>query len=159
MTDDLRTAELWIDALAKIWEFSDGALGAVHSYRVFERNEVPAAITDFPSALSFPIDLQAEYSTGGPTILIWQGTTEFHLCGDLKPSNLAYILPFYGRILGAAAGNMTLGGTVKYFQLVNGPGAIQLVRFSDPATGASHHGLKAAWTIKQNITGSITIST
>jgi len=159
MTDDLRTAELWIDALVKIWEFSDGSLGMVHSYRVFERNEVPAAITEFPSALSYPTDLQVEYSQGGPTILIWQGATEFHLCPDLKPSNLAYILPFYGRILGAAAGNMTLGGTVKFFQLVNGPGAIKLVQFGDAAPGAQHHGLLAAWTVKQNLTGSITIST
>lgn len=149
--------ESWIDALAKVWEFTDGKKGTVLSYRVFERDEFPESLPDLNTtkvALSYITDVTLTYSAGGPCIDLYQGTTEFHLTADLKKSNLAYLLRFIARIRNAAAGNIKLGGAVDHFQVkaITGPMALQ---YGDEAL---HHGFVVEWEVKENVSGDFTVS-
>lgn len=157
------SVETWIDALCKVWAISDGRSGAVRSFLVFEKNELPGAITSemVPCAVSYPSDCEVEYSMGGPTIFWWNGTTEFHLTRDVKPANLPYILPFYGRIAAAAMSDVTLGDTVGFWQLQGGPGAMQFATFRALRDGLmvdDHQGILVRWRVKQTVSGQYTVS-
>jgi len=149
--------ENWIDAIAKLWEFDNGRGGTLKSYRVFERAEFPEALTEFPCAITYPSGLQPEYTVGGPTILLWDGVSEFHITPDVQMVNIPLAFPFYKRILTAAAGSMTLGGKVAYFIIPNEPGAVQFVTF-EYDNGPKHRGLLLRWKVKENITGQITVA-
>ena len=100
---DTRSVELWLDVLSAAWAFDDGRGHTVKTYQCIGKNEFPESLgnlADGPVALSWPLAVRAEYGASGsslPTILIWRGETEFHLTPDVKKSNLAYILPFFGR--------------------------------------------------------------
>ncbi len=149
--------ENWIDALAKVWEFSDGKKGTVYSYRVYEKDEFPESLPDLNTtkcALTYITDVTTSYSAGGPCIDLYQGMTEFHLAADLKKTNLAYLLRFIARIRNAAAGNIKLGGTVDHFAVksITGPMALQ---YGDEAL---HHGLVVEWEVKENVSGDFTVS-
>lgn len=151
----------WLDALAAVWDIDNGRGGTVRSFRVFQKNELPNAITPgmAPCAISYPGKLEIEYSLGGPSILWWTGQTEFHLTEDCKPANLAYILPYYVRIIKAAAANMTLGGLVESFMLLrNDPEAIQKMTYLNADGSDGHEGLLVKWKIKHNISGLLTCS-
>jgi len=150
--------ETWIDALAKIWMFDDGQGKLVKSYRLFDKSDrIPESITEFPCAISYPTGLQPQYGASIPTILIWDGATEFHLAGDVQLNNIPYALPFFRKILSAAAGNIKLAGTVSEFSIPFEPGALSLVEFEYGA-GPSHRGILVHWRVKEDVSGQITIS-
>jgi len=157
----LKTVEVWIDALAAVWDIDDGKGGTVRSFRMYEKNEYPAAITPTmaPCALSYPTNMDLQYSQGGPTILLWYGQTDFHLTEDCKPANIPYILPFYGRIILAAAAHMTLGGLVpKGFSILqNAESAIQFVTYKDAQGHDDHQGIIVKWTVEQNLSGQVPV--
>jgi hypothetical protein len=148
--------ETWIDYLCKVFNIDDERGGEVHSFVVFEKNELPAAITPdmIPCAVSYVTDMQLEYSEGGPTIFFSYGQTEFHLTTDVKPANISYILPFLGRIFAAAAQNMKLSGKVKHFTILqNQAGALAFVTYKDATGKDDHQGIVAKWFVKQEVSG------
>jgi len=153
--------ETWIDVLCKIFAIDAGSGGEVHSFVVFEKNELPAAITAemVPCAVSYVTDVQLEYSIGGPTIFFCFGQTEFHLTTDVKPANISYLMPFFGRIFAAAARNMKLAGKVELFTILqNTAGALSFVTYKDAAGNDDHQGIVVKWSVKQNVSGQYPVS-
>lgn len=149
--------ETWIDVWAKNCEISNGRGGTLRSYRLFEKAEIPEGAPEIPCALSYVTGFKPKYSTAGPTILFWEGYTEFHLTPNLQMIHIPYVQGFYERILAAAAGDMSLGGTVEYFVIPEQDNAIQMVEMTW-GEGPPHRGLLARWQVKENVTGRVTIS-
>jgi hypothetical protein len=147
----------WIDKLAAIWEISDGRGGTVRSYRVFERAEFPEGAIQIPGALTYPNGLQPKYGQGTPTILLWEGITEFHLVPNMQTEHIPYMVSFYQRILAAALANMKLSNTVEYFILPDQPRAIEMAEFL-VGEGPAHRGLLVHWSVKENVSGDFTIT-
>jgi len=152
--------ETWIDYLCKVFNIADGRGGEVHSFVVFEKNELPAVITPdmVPCAVSYVTGVQPDYSTGGPTIFYSNGQTEFHLTTDVKPANISYIMPFFGRIIAAAAQNMKLSNKVELFHFVDATDALAFVIYKDAAGKDDHQGILVKWKVKQNLSGQYTVS-
>ena len=140
----------WVDELTRAWEISDGRGGQVRSYRIFEKDEFPEEIPlDIPTALTFVDDVDAEYSQGGPCILMWHGTTVFHLTPDLNRQRTPYLMLFFNRILVAAAANMKLTGKVDYFALE--PNTSIAVVITQYGNEARHLGLEVRWLVKESV--------
>jgi hypothetical protein len=160
MTIDTRTVELWLDVLNAVWAFDYGRGQLVRTPKCTVKDEFPESLPDLadkgPIALSWPVDVVPHYgdaSSSIPTILIWKGETELHLTADVKKANLAFILPFYGRILYAAKANSTLGGLVTRFYLLEEENlALSVLKYGDEAP---HHGIVIRWEVKQNLSGQI----
>jgi hypothetical protein len=157
---DTTTVEKWIDTLNAVWAFEYGRGQVVRTPKVATKNEFPEAITDLadkgPIALSWPLTVKPSYgasSSSFPTILIWNGMTELHLAPDMKKTNLAFILPFFGRIINAAKTNATLGGLVQHFILLEEDNlALSVLQYGEEAP---HHGIVVRWEVKQNLSGQI----
>ena len=154
MADSL---ELWIDTLADLFAVGDGKTGGlIKSYRLFSLNEFPGAVTSqmVPCAMSYVTGCRPEYSQGGGVELHWTGQTDFHLTQDVKPANLPYILPFFGRIIAAAAANITLSGKVHNFVIADDEQALRLVSFmaGEPPV-EDHQGIVVRWLVKQIASG------
>jgi hypothetical protein len=148
--------EDWIDTLGKVFEVEDGRGGQVYAYRLFERDEFPDDIPlDRPVALTFLDNVDFEYSQGGPTLAFWHGSTELNLTPDLSRKRLPYVLRFFKRIMAAAAANMKLGGLVEYFILDESATiSLEVLKYGNQA---AHLGLVVKWTVKENISGQLTI--
>jgi hypothetical protein len=143
--------EDWIDTLTKVWEVDDGKGGLVTAYRLFERDEFPENVPlDRPTALTFVDDVDLEYSQGGPKIAFYKGTVEFNLTPDLDKSRIPYVLRFVGRIMKAAAANMTLGGRVSYM-ILDPNGSIDMGILKYGNAGQEHLGLVAKWIVKETL--------
>lgn len=138
--------EDWIDALAKVWEISDGAGGLVRSFRLFERAEFPEALSEFPCALSYPTEV--EIGIASPQMDIWTGITEFHLYPNTAKSNLPGLMRYYHRIKEAVAANLSLGGRVAEFWLSTEGPSIQGPMDLQYGDEAPHHGLLVYWKVK-----------
>lgn len=148
--------ENWIDALAAIWEITaHGNKGLVYSYRCYKRKEFPESIepAKFPVALSYPIQVNNVYSSGGMKIDTWTGITEFHLFPDVKKSNLPDLLPYFARIRSAAGANMHLSGAVSQFVLrsAGGSASIQGPAVLQYGDEAPHYGLIAHWIVEEKV--------
>jgi hypothetical protein len=157
---DTRTVENWLDTLNAVWAFEYGRGQVVRTPKCTVKDEFPEAIPDLadkgPIALSWPLSVIPHYgasSSSIPTVLIWSGETELHLTPDVKKTNLAFVLPFFGRIVNAAKTNLTLGGLVEYFILDEEDNlTLSVMRYGDEAP---HHGILIRWTVKQNLSGQI----
>lgn len=156
------SVETFLDALCKVFAVSDGGLGNVRSFLVFANNQMPESVTAemTPCAISYVTDMQLEYSEGGPTVFYWYGQTDFHLTRDVKIANVASIMKYFGRIAAAAMQNMTLGGLVELFIIMQKtPNALQFVTFRHPVTNQDdHQGIIVRWYVKQKVSGQYTIS-
>jgi hypothetical protein len=157
---DTRTIEKWIDVLNAVWAFEYGRGQVVRTPCCATKNDFPEALTDLadkgPIALSWPATVKPTYgaaSSSIPTILVWRGETELHLAPDTKKTNMAFILPFFGRIVHAAKTNVTLGGLVEHFLLEE----IDNLQLSVLQYGSEspHHGIVIHWIVKQNLSGQI----
>jgi hypothetical protein len=158
MTDWLQS---WLDNLCEVMAVTDRHGRQVRSYHVFDRNELPNSITseDVPCAVSYVTDIQPQYSMGGPTLLFYQGQTEFHLTTDVKPVNVAYCMSIFEPIIRAAAGNMRLGATVESFTILQEQaGALQFSTYRNAEGRDDHQGVVVKWTVKQNISGDLVVS-
>lgn len=143
--------EDWIDALTKVWEVDDGRGGQVRSYRLFERDEFPENIPlDQATALTFVDSVDYRYSQGGPSLAFWRGTTEFNVTPDLNRQRIPFVMKYFGRILRAAAGNLTLGGKVNYFVLDEST-SIEMAVLKYGNAGQEHLGLVVKWLVKETI--------
>jgi hypothetical protein len=160
MTTNTKTVELWIDALNAVWAFEFGRGQIVRAPKCSTKDDFPESLPDLsdkgPIALSWPVSLVPHYGASGssiPTILIWKGETELHLTADVKKTNLAFILPFFGRIINAAKTNFTLGGLVAHFILIEEDNlALSILQHGNEAP---HHGIVIHWEVKQNLSGQI----
>lgn len=154
--------ENWIDDLCAIWEIDLG-MKTVRSYRLIGKAEFPdsigAALLDgVPVALTIPTQMQAEYSAGGPALGFYTGVTEFHVAPDVNKSRLPTLLPWYGRILRAAAGAMRFGGNkVEYFALDDVENAIEGPVPMQYGDESPHWGFIVRWKVKERISG-LTVS-
>jgi hypothetical protein len=139
--------ELWIDTLCSVWDISDGKGGQVKSYRVYNKNEFPEAITTYPCAISYVTSVKNTYGASN-SLDLWYGVTEFHLFPNVNKTNLPEAMLFYKRIRDAAALHMTLGGLVNYFLLRND---IESQTMVDLKYGSEdpHHGLLVNWIVKE----------
>jgi hypothetical protein len=158
---DTTTIEKWLDTLNAVWGFDFGRGQVIRTPKCATKNEFPEALGDLadqgPIALSWPVSAQPKYgasSSSIPTILIWKGITELHLVPDVKKTNLAFLLPFYGKILNAAKTNITLGGLVEYFILDDREDNFEL-SILQYGSENPHHGIVLHWTVKQNLSGQI----
>jgi len=153
-------AHSWIDKVAETFEIVDRKGAQIRSYRMAQLKDLPNAITGVqaPCAIHYIRDCQPVYSLGGPTILHWTGRTDFHLFSDVKPANYADALYFFPLILAAAMGDAQLGGTVNQFTIPEQPNALRFVTYKNPDGTDSHQGIEVNWQVKQNVTGSYTIS-
>lgn len=148
--------ETWIDAMCVVWEdITDERFGNVTSYKLIAESNFPDSIDPVdldlhPIALTVPANMEAEYSMSGPLLGFYTGVTEFHVCPDMNRSRIPALLPWYGKIIRAAAGNMTLGGLVEHFVIdadgVTGPQALQY------GNEAPHWGFVVQWKVKERIT-------
>ena len=139
--------ESWIDALTRVWEIEDGRGGTVKSYRLFEAEELPEALSIYPCAISYPT--QMDMHSGSAAYNLWQGVTEFHISPTVEKTAIADVLRYFARIRSAAAANVTLGGLVSYFVLdesssIQGPVHLE---YGEQSPGM---GLIVHWTVKEN---------
>lgn len=152
--------ENWIDELAKVWEINDGRI-SVRSYKLMEKAEFPSSIDPTgldtsPIALTIPGSLAPEYSEGDVQLAFWIGVTEFHVAPSIDKGLLPAMIPWYGRILRAAAAHTKLNNTVNLFLINNDDngivGPVQLQYGAE----AVHWGFLVHWRVKESITGQIT---
>jgi len=152
--------ETWIDDITRLWDqVSDGRGGSVRSYRVYEKDDFPEALSDFPCALTYSTEVENVYSLGGPLVDLWQGVTEFHLFPNVDKRNFPAIMKFFARIRNAASGSMTLGGKVAHFLLRNansGGASIQGPVVLQYGGEEPHHGLLVFWEVNENCSGDYT---
>ncbi len=81
-------AESGIDEFSKmLGTISASKKEPMNTYAMFGKNNLPDAITKFPSALTFIDDVTYEYSAGGPNYAYWQGQTEVHVFPNYNRSN------------------------------------------------------------------------
>jgi hypothetical protein len=148
--------EDWIDEVAKLaGNVASHKGGFVRSYKVFSKSDIPEAINEYPCAVTYIMDVRAQYSLGGPCIDIWNGQTEFHLFPDIKKSNLPEMVRYFGKIRAAWAANMSLGGLVSHSKLKPDK-SIEMVQLVY-GVEAEHHGIMVYWEVKENVTGQFTV--
>lgn len=147
--------ETWADTLCKVWGFACGDGRSVRSFNLVANADFPAAINpanDFPLALTIPSGMQAQYSAGGPRIGIWSGVTEFHVSPNLERSLMPSLVRWYGLILAAAAGNITLDGLVEHFWIPDQEDAISGPLGMQYGIEAEHWGFLVRWYVKEHLT-------
>lgn len=153
--------ESWLDVLSKAMAVTDPHGQQVTSFAVFERNDMPDAISPemIPCSYSYVQGCRAQYSLGGPTLLFWSGQTEFHLTTDVKPANIPYVLKFFEIILRAAAAEMKLSNSVELYLIDDEENAMQFSTYRNADGRDDHQGIVVRWTVKQNISGDLEVST
>jgi len=145
--------EDWMDELTAVWgTIRSGPRGNVRSYRCFNKNEFPEAISEFPCAISFVTGLR--FMGGGdssPHILLWSGDTEFYISPGVSKAGAPEVMRYFERALRAALLFRTLGGKVAEFGLVKanegeaiaGPGVMNY------GGEEKHLGLVVHWRVKE----------
>lgn len=149
--------EDWIDDLCKVWEISDQRFGTVKSYKLIGLVEFPdsidaAQLDIHPIALTIATSMQPEYSAGGPALAFYTGVTEFHVAPDVNKSRLSSLLPWYGKILRAAAGAVRLGGNrIAYFLIADVENAIEGPVPMQYGAENPHWGFIVRWKVKEHL--------
>lgn len=153
-------AHTWIDKVAELFTIVDRRGSQIRSYKQAEMKDLPEAITaaQVPCVVHHIRDCQPLYSQGGPTILFWEGVSQFHLFEDIKVANQSEALPYFPLILAAAMSDVQLGGTVNSFVIPQIPRAIWMVTFKRADGSDDHDGIQVTWNVKQDVTGNYTIS-
>lgn len=152
--------EDWIDTLTEVWgTMPSGSRGNVRSYRCFNKNEFPEAISEFPSAISFVTRLR--FSGGGessPHICIWDGQTEIYISPGVSKAGVPEVMRYFDRALRAALGNRTLNGKVAEFSLIKTSDAEAITGPAVLNYGGEqmHLGLVVHWRVKE-ILSSVTL--
>jgi hypothetical protein len=144
-------ADSWMDAFSNML----GTIAAsksqpMNTYSMIGKNNIPDALTKFPSALTFIDDVTYEYSLGGPNYAFWQGQTEIHVFPNVSRKNYSILMKYYEAILVAFATHVTLGGKVVTCMLRQTPSIQGPLSFTygndDP-----HHGFLINWSVKEKI--------
>lgn len=151
--------EDWIDDLAAVWgTMASGQRGNVRSYRCFNKNEFPEAISEYPSAISFVTRLR--FSGGGdgsPHVMLWDGMTEIYVSPGVSKAGAPEVMRYFERALRAALKNRTLNGKVAEFSLIKAGDGEAIV---GPAVlnyggeaGSGSLGLVVHWRVKEVLSG------
>jgi hypothetical protein len=159
MTDIVPT---WLDAVADVFgTVSDGRGGLVRSFHVVDRAEIPEALPDLGKlcyAISYISDMDPNYNVANSEIT-WYGETAFYLAPNVSKSNIPYIMPFFGRILQAAAGAVQLGGMtgIMHFIIPHEKGAMMFAKmvYGDDV---EKHGILVKWEVMEKVSTSLTVT-
>ncbi len=145
----------WFNDICRLWgTIKDDRGRKVESYPL---EKVPESVTKVPCAISFLTgEIDVNESLGGPSMVVYQGKTEFHLTLSLVRSQLPYVMSFPDKIIAAAARSITLGGKVVSFRLMQ-PGSIRLVQLVW-GTEDEHYGIEVPWIVQENQSGKYTVS-
>lgn len=152
------SVELWIDAVAKLYDGIRIGNKSIRSFRIYEKDEFPESIKgdEIPCALTYTTDVLCEY---GNTVCFdyWKGKTEIHWTPNVDKSKYPEIMLLFKQIRNAFALHRTLGGKVAYIQLDTEGPSIQgpvVFTYGDEVT---HLGLLVHWIVKEQTGGEITL--
>jgi len=145
----------WINDISRLWgTIKDDKGVKVQSYLL---EQMPESVTRVPCALTFLSgDIDASYSRGGATTVVYRGKTEFHVTLSLVRSQLPYVMSFPDKIIAAAASALTLGGKVVDFRLA-GAGSIKPVQLTWGDEN-EHYGIEVQWMVQENQSGRYAVS-
>ena len=155
--------EAWIDDLADVWAGIDlGNFGRVNSPHLIKDAKFPASIAptdDFPIAINLPTNFNpGNYGVSAPKRAFYSGVTQFHLKPNGAFEHMPELLPWFGRILKAAAGNPTLNGKVELFWIPDQVDAITLGRDMTFGEETPHWGMLVKWNVKEPYDSQITVA-
>lgn len=142
--------EAWIDAISRLFEISDGRGGTVKSYRVYEKDEFPGSLNQFPCAITYVVTWRpaSGLGVGTPMKVLYGGVTEFHLTDGVDKSKIPSLLLYYARIRNAVTANLQLGGLVDDFRFATDRTAIQGPAELQYGNEAKHLGFVVNWEVK-----------
>lgn len=143
--------ESWIDKLAAVWAFALDDFTTVQSIAIIEGAHYPKTINaagKFPIALTMPTGLSPQYTASG-TRLSWRGETQIYVTPNVDNSAMPSLPRWYGKILTAAAANITLDGTVTNFYIPDEPDAISLAVLQYNDEDAPHWGFVIRWFVTE----------
>ncbi len=154
MTDELIA---WMDPLCDVWKISGEGFQTVKSYKLLGNANFPESIeastlAKNPIAFTIPAGIHPKYSMGNKH-LTWRGVTEFHVSPDNSKSRIPGLMPWYGRILRAAAANVQLGGTAANFVIVDREDGIHGPREMKYGAEPWHWGFVVYWMVEQSPDG------
>jgi hypothetical protein len=147
--------------LCAVWEIDLGGFATVKSYKLIADTDFPDSIDPGeldkkPIALTIPSAVQPSYSKGNKN-LTWFGVTEFHVSPDVNRGRLPSLLPWYGRIMRAAALKVQLSGTtaaISNFVILDRPDGIQGPMALQYGNEAAHWGFIVNWKVEESLNGS-----
>lgn len=145
--------ESWFDVLCQVWGTIVVNKKPVKSYLM---REIPESVKQFPCAITFLNPVKPSYSLGGGAVVVYEGTTEFHLTGNLLRSQMGFVMQFPDKIIAAAAKNLTLGGRVTDFRITRNAS----LEINELTWGSEtpHFGISVPWTVEENQSGKFTVS-
>lgn len=152
--------EDFIDTLCGVWAIDLGGFKTVRSYNLITNADFPTSINpaeleQSPIALTIPASVNPVYSKGYKKV-VWYGVTEFHVAPDLEKSRLPSLMPWYGRILRAAALKVQLSGSnadISTFIIVDRTDGIQGPMSLQYGTEAEHWGFIVNWMVEESLAG------
>ncbi len=144
--------ETFIDALCDVWAISGEGFQTVKSYKLIADADFPAAINPaeldlHPIALTIPGSVQPKYALGHKHVTFY-GITEFHVAPDLNKGRMPALIPWYGRILRAAAAHVQLGGSVGNFVIVDRTDGIEGPVALKYGAEDAHWGFLVRWMVE-----------
>jgi len=153
--------EDWIDTLCGVWAIDLDGFKTVKSYNLiadanFPTSIDPAELERNPIALTIPGSAQPIYSKGDKHVT-WYGVTEFHVAPDIEKSRIPGLMPWYGRILRAAATKVQLSGTsaaISNFVIVDRLDGIQGPMSLQYGAEDEHWGFIVNWMVEETFAGS-----
>jgi len=148
--------ENWIDELADVWMSIDlDGFGNVYSPYLVRDAKYPSSIApkDLENqviALNIPQAFNpGAYGVGAPKRGFYRGVTQFHLAPNGDMGHLHRILPWYGKIMAAAARNPSLNGTVELFTIPDEAEAITFGPKVSFGEESPHWVVLVRWTVKE----------
>ncbi|NMC30701.1 MAG: hypothetical protein GYA45_11595 [Pelolinea sp.] len=145
----------WFNDVQRLWSSIVDDKG--QKVLAFTLEKMPESVTKVPCALSFIVgNVSAAPSVGGPSMVIYNGKTEFHLTQNLGRQQLPYVMSFIDKIIQKAASSITLNGKVVSFRLAT-PGSIAPVTLVW-GQEEEHYGLEVFWQVIENQSGKYTVS-
>ncbi len=140
--------EHWIDALVAVFAIQVNSFTTVDSKKIMQGTDYPDKITPSektPIALTTFEGLDPIYTASGST-LQWTGHTELHVAANADARSLPNLPKWFGLILTAVAGSITLGGKVADFRVTSIKKTV--FQYNDEAP---HWGFVVEWTVTEQV--------
>lgn len=152
--------EDWIDTLCDVWAITVNEFTVVRSYKLIQDTDFPDSIDpseleNTPIALTRPGSVRPLYSKGRKQ-LTWYGVTEFHVAPDIDRGRISALLPWYERILQAAALKVQLSGAtaeISHFIISDRPDGIEGPIGLTFGNEAEHWGFVVRWEVQESLAG------
>lgn len=152
--------ENWIDRVVQLWQIGYGK-ETLLSFGGYEKNDFPETLPNKPCVISYVAGVKTTYGSGGQTIMIWHGISEFHLTTSPSKAQVPFVQSFYKRILTAAMGSMKLGNNddgIEHFIILPDEYAMQASWSMQYGNEEPHMGLIVHWEVKENCSGQFTFT-